>query len=542
MAQSGSHDAAPARRSPNLHRSLCCSFAPSTRSPDWTPNLDRRPNKYPPKTSFSGSFHGSHSPGTGSKLGLGIIDPLRRIRSPGRVSPINSVDPFEPLPEVAESVPGISSVSQPERPDPVTKNLPLVPENPVKDNVVCLRKGRMDLGIILKGKDGNSLVLELDPAVLCENSAFFKGTLLDSSSKLSDAGDVSWKIEVSGLDNVDVFKEAIELMYEKDAVRWLTKAGVSRAIDILEVSSIIKSDRSIRSCLQYIEAVPWNESEEEKLKSLLARCKFDEAITEDVLSRLGPKECDNSEDVAMHLIQSVTNGTNRKARKEMQCLVTGLLSKSSVYMKVPTGLDKEKLYGICHSSLNSLIQLFEEATCYDGLADQTSMRQESKPLIERVSKQVENLTWLLEILVQEEIAEDFAKLWAGQVELIMMHAKASPMMRFELSRISAGVFVALGRGKLHCHSDQRVAVLSAWFRPMLSDFGWLQRYSKGLDMRMLEESVGQALLTLPLNQQQIFFEEWFCHFAEHGTESPNLGQAFQIWWRRLFGRSSWACK
>lgn len=93
----------------------------------------------------------------------------------------------------------------------------------------------MDFCLILNGKDGNSLVLELDPAVLCENSAFFKGKLLDSSRKLSDAGDVSWKIEVSGLDNVDVFKEAIELMYEKDAVRWLTKAGVSRAIDILEV-------------------------------------------------------------------------------------------------------------------------------------------------------------------------------------------------------------------------------------------------------------------------------------------------------------------
>lgn len=41
-------------------------------------------------------------------------------------------------------------------------------------------------------------------------------------------------------------------------------------------------------------------------------------------------------------------------------------------------------------------------------------------------------------------------------------------------------------------------------------------------MRMLEVSLGQALLTLTLDQQRIFFEECFCHFAKHGIESPNL--------------------
>lgn len=136
----------------------------------------------------------------------------------------------------------------------------------------------------------------------------------------------------------------------------------------------------------------------------------------------------------------------------MQCLITGLLSKSLAYKKVPAGLDKGKLYHICHSSLNSLIQVFEEATCHGVLADQISTRQESKPLIESVSKHGESLTWL-KILTEEEAAEDFAKLWTNQVELIMMHAKAFPMMRFELSCVSAGVFVAIGRGKLQFHSD-----------------------------------------------------------------------------------------
>lgn len=78
-------------------------------------------------------------------------------------------------------------------------------------------------------------------------------------------------------------------------------------------------DRGIRACSQYIEVVLWNENEEEKLKNLLTRCKFDEAIIENLLSRLGPKECDK-EDVSMDLIQSVTNGTSRK--RERKCSVS----------------------------------------------------------------------------------------------------------------------------------------------------------------------------------------------------------------------------
>ncbi|KAJ8477711.1 hypothetical protein OPV22_021438 [Ensete ventricosum] len=521
------------RRSPGLRRALCCSFAASTQSPDRPsndcPHPRRRPSNPLRKAPCPGSFHNSPSPT--SRLGLGIID-RRRILSPGRVSPIDSDAPLGPLPEISGSV-SIASVvaeSEPERPDP--KDRSLASENPDAENRGCFGQSGSDLKLSLKGKDGRCLVLELEPGILSESSALLAAMVSKSGRQVPDASGDSCKIEFSGLENVDVFKETIELMYAKDAARWLIKGGVSRAIDILEVSSTIMFDRGMKSCLRYIEAVPWSENEEEKLKSLFARCKFDEAISEDMLARLGPQGWNNPEDLVVHLIQSVTNGTNTKARKEMQSLVSGLLSKSSVYQKDPAGLDKERLYDICHSCLNSLVHLFEEASDR-GIVGRT----ETKPLIERVSKQVENLNWLLEILMEKEMAEDFVHMWANQEELIKMHGRASPMIRYELSRISASVFIAFGRRKLQCHGDERFAVLRAWFEPMLWDFGWLQRCSKGLDIRMLEESLGQALLTLPLKQQQSFFEEWFRCFAEHGTGCPNLSKAFQVWWRRLFWRS-----
>ncbi|KAG6514402.1 hypothetical protein ZIOFF_024755 [Zingiber officinale] len=84
------------------------------------------------------------------------------------------------------------------------------------------------------------------------------------------------------------------------------------------VRTTITFDRGIRFCLSYIEAVPWTEAEEEKLKRLFAKCKIDEAMCQDVLSRLDPQDCNYSDDLALRMIQSVTNATNSNARKEIE--------------------------------------------------------------------------------------------------------------------------------------------------------------------------------------------------------------------------------
>lgn len=377
--------------------------------------------------------------------------------------------------------------------------------------------------------------MELDSRVLCGCSAFFAAM---APSEDAVAGGGGKRIEVDGVENLDAFRAAVELMYEPDPMRWLAAAGVSLAIDVLEVCSSIMFDRGIKSCLTYIEAVPWSENEEDKLKNLFARFTFDEAISQDILARLRPHSWKSSDDLTVQLIQSVTSSTNSGARKDMQSLVNGLLSKSSVYQKDTSGLNKESLYQICYSCLDSLVDLFEEATESTDHTGQAVVVRGSKPLIERVSSQTENLNWLLDILLNNDMAEEFVELWAKQDRLIRMHEQASPMIRYELSRISACVFIALGKGKVQCRGDVRSLLFHGWFSTMLLDFGWLQRCSKGLDIRSLEENLGRGLLTLPLRQQQSLFEEWFQFYATKGAECPNLIRSFQVWWRRSFIRSS----
>jgi hypothetical protein len=103
--------------------------------------------------------------------------------------------------------------------------------------------GGLDLRLSLRGRDGRCVVMELDSAVLLESSAFFADLVPGGASGGGGGGGGGGgaggkRIEVDGVDNLEAFKEAVELMFEPDAMRWLARAGVSRAIAVLEVSQI----------------------------------------------------------------------------------------------------------------------------------------------------------------------------------------------------------------------------------------------------------------------------------------------------------------
>ncbi|KAG8383818.1 hypothetical protein BUALT_Bualt04G0053400 [Buddleja alternifolia] len=306
-----------------------------------------------------------------------------------------------------------------------------------------------------------------------------------------------------------------------------------------QVSAGIKFDRGVSSCLKYLEAVPWSEEEEEKLRELFTKLNIDDATTADILDRLTiPTHAESQRSLAKQLICSITTCTDANARNELKSLVKGLLCKSSVYEKNYPDLNKDDILSVCESCVGLLTSLLEEASTTNNTVQKSTKREKDKPLLERISKQVDNINWLLDILLDHQMAEEFVDLWANQRELLKMHENVSPMIRYELSRVSAILFIAMGTRKLHCRSEARLGLLQVWFRPMLLDFGWLQRCKKGLDMKALEEAMGQSLLTLPLKEQYTLFMDWFRCFSKNGTECPNLSKAFQIWWRRSFLRGS----
>ncbi|KAL9273639.1 BTB/POZ domain-containing protein [Drosera capensis] len=504
----------------NHHRIRLCK--PHTSSPQsWCCSLkfkNKIKNTKPPpeipdsSTHFTSELKTPILPKPISKTPFSIVGriPNRRILSPGRVSPIDSLPDIAPA---AVSVPAMSP--------------PVAEESGGGDG--------FDVRLKLKGKKGGRLGLELNSRVLRENSDVF-GELIEDFKRRNDGGGCCLcRIEVPEVKNLAVFRLTIELMFEEDIVRRLVEFGVYRAIDVLEVSASIKFRKGVSSCLKYLEAVPWNEHEEEKIRKLFTRLRFDETSAQEILCRLHlPDSVRSQQHLPSRLLWSITSCENTRARNELKSLVKGLLCRPSVCEK--DNLDiKEDLYSVSRCCISSLITLFEDST---SPGSPTRNKGSGRPSAETISWQVDNITWLLEILLEHQMAEEFVDMWADQKELIRMHGIASPLIRYELSRISALLFTAMGTRRIHCGTRSRSGVFHSWFGPFLLDFGWIQRCRKGIDVRQLEEAMGQALLTLPLEEQYGLFMEWFTCFSRNGTECPNLSNAFQVWWRRAFLRDS----
>ncbi|KAM1074373.1 hypothetical protein ACFX11_019539 [Malus domestica] len=526
------------KRQSSYRRSWCCSLTVPPSSPEAFANPKHsKPLNSNSKKSSTLSKHTSisvpNSPQS-SKSGLGLvgrIDP-RRILSPGRVSPIDS----SPLPGSIQEPGPVPSPA-------VGATTHLKPES-IRTPSQKVRPGCgsnvFDVRLNLRGKRGGGLILEMNSEVLSANSELFAGLIRDYRKGVVGSGSKMCRIEVPEVENLTVFRETIELMFDDDddVTKRLSRMGVYKVIDVLEASAGIIFTKGVLSCLTYLEAVPWTEEEEEKLRSLLTRFKFDDATTKDILARLYllDSSADSQQSLARQLVWSITTCTDVNARNELKLLVKGLLCRSSVYDKDHHDLNKDDIYDVCRSCLTSLVTLFNEASECDGISHERPVKETGKPMIERISRQVDNINWLIDILLDWQIAEEFVDIWGNQRELLQMHGQTSPMVRYELSRVSAILLVAMGTRKLHCGSNSRSGLLEAWFGPMLLDFGWLKRCQKGLDIKGLEEAMGQTLLTLPLKQQYILFTEWFQYFSKHSTDCPNLSKAFQIWWRRSFLR------
>lgn len=520
------------RREPPSHhrRAWCCSFTVPPHSPENPAVVPaQNPKKtqsflkpeVPTKSSSNSLSSFPNSPQNPSRLTR--IDP-RRILSPGRVSPIDSID------ETLNPTGPVSFPEIPKSPTPVDCEQQASGGVGVRDDCSL---GIFDVRLNLKGKNGGGLVLELSSEVLSTNSSVFADLIADYRKNSRGL----CRIEVPDVENLGVFRDTIELMFEDDIPRKLLRVGAYRAIDVLEVSAGIKFNRSVLSCLKYLEAVPWTEEEEEKLRRLFNKMKFDHETARDISARLYALDMtDSQQTLSKQLVWSVTTCVDANSRNELKSLVKGLLCKSSVYEKDCSDLNKVDIFAICLSCISSLVSLLEEATATSPSVKLA--KKEDRTLIDRISKQVDNIIWLLEILLDHQMAEDLVDIWTKQSQLLAMHKCSSPLVRYELSRVTAMLFIAMGTGKMHCRSEARSGLLQTWFRPMLLDFGWLQRCKKGLDMKALEEAMGQALLTLPLKEQYVLFMDWFKCFSKHGTECPNLSKSFQIWWRRSFLRGS----
>ncbi|CAK9141927.1 unnamed protein product [Ilex paraguariensis] len=382
-----------------------------------------------------------------------------------------------------------------------------------------------DMKLTLSSKDGLSVCINVHRQILVGHSRFFSVKLSERWGKQQRIS-TPYIVEIADCDDIEVYIETLRLMYCEDLRKKLMKEDVSRVLGILKVSAAIGFDAGVLTCLEYLEAAPWTEDEEEKVASLLSELQLEVVGAGEVLKRVsvdvtaGVEDGNGNEEVLLKLLQVVLEGKDEKARREMKGLVLKMLRENSSQ----NDLRNESLYSACDGCLQLLHHHFLRA----AKADFQDVGQ--------IARQADNLHWILDILIDRQIAEDFLKTWASQSELSDAHSKVPAIHRYEINRVTARLFVGIGKGQLLASKDVRCLLLQTWLVPFYEDFGWMRRASKGLDRHLIEDGLSNTILTLPMAWQQEILMSWFDRFLNSGDDCPNIQRGFEVWWRRAFWR------
>ncbi|GMP44727.1 hypothetical protein CsSME_00013529 [Camellia sinensis var. sinensis] len=153
---------------------------------------------------------------------IGQIDP-RQILSSSRVSFIDSNHPIvDSLLEIVVLIANGSLRSSSSSAD-----------NSVKEEDDSF--GIFDVRLNLKGKSRGSLVLELNLEALSTSRSVFMDLIIDCRKSVTGSAANLCRIEVPEVENLNLFRDAIKLIFDDDIPKRLLKIGVYRSIDILEI-------------------------------------------------------------------------------------------------------------------------------------------------------------------------------------------------------------------------------------------------------------------------------------------------------------------
>ncbi|KAJ0963371.1 hypothetical protein J5N97_028493 [Dioscorea zingiberensis] len=382
-----------------------------------------------------------------------------------------------------------------------------------------------DLKMILSGKEGVAVRMSVHRNILVEHSKFL-------ADKLSRQSPVT-SIEIGDCDDVEIYVETIGLMYCKDVKQRLIKQSVPRVLRILKAAELLACHSCIKACLDYLEAAPWAGEEEETVVSSVQRLQSTKYGVGPILKRVTSDISKPPNDTLTSILELVLKSNEDRGRREMKSLVLRLLRENSLVNDGSGDICIETLYTSCQSCLHSLLFLFKQAS-EPGFSDKTFDNRD--PITRQLTIEVDNLLWLIEILADRRIADEFAVMWASLDDLAGLHPKVPTGYRHLVSRITARLFVGIGRGEMLPSKETRQLLLNVWFQPLINDYNWLQHSCRSFDGKVVEEGIGRTILTLPLEDQQTVLLSWLGSFLKVGDNCPNLQRAFEVWWRRTFIR------
>lgn len=394
-------------------------------------------------------------------------------------------------------------------------------------------QSKSDVIICLRNKAGRPEVFHAHSFILKSKSKFFAEKLCQTNSHT--------QIEIQCTDN-DYYHhiELLKRLYYPTSSLLDSWDSVRSAVGILPVAAALNCKEITESCIQYLEAVPWEEEEEEEILKVASKLG---PVAMPILARIQPVDLSATKNVfisAIRFATSADHGTcppfgdevKASAQEQVEYMLgddDGVpLIKADDEVKLETRIGLSKVFSCFQRELSLL--LLEPEVVEESLEG-------------RIVQSLSDLEWLCNVLPKMELMNDFVANWgdiSGNILEIVENNKLDSTiwgLKVKLIEVTAKVLDAVGYGNVILPAPGRVNLMKTWLpyirkmKPLLDSIGIKDdEFPHRLDddlWQNIEGAMVSLILALPSDDQADILQEWISTTEQ--ARYPDLSEAFEVW-------------
>ncbi|KAL6986886.1 hypothetical protein U1Q18_040974 [Sarracenia purpurea var. burkii] len=332
--------------------------------------------------------------------------------------------------------------------------------------------------------------------------------------------------------SIDSHLTVLQLLYTDDFSTAID--SVSTALSILPVALELLFEDCARSCVRFLEAVPWSEEEEKRVLSIVPFLRDEES--QELLARVLPAKNDSSEEMLYGLIlAAIHNHPNMAFAKAFVAkLLRDFSSRESARRVLDRAFEK---------SLKIVKESLEEYSSPNFRGDHNETEAIQRLNLHTAMTNGRHLLWLVERMIELRVADTAVKEWSDQASFTADLQRAFrddawrnivPGLPAIVLRCTSKLANAVVAGNILAPGQVRMKLVKDWLPVLIAckDNVSSMVPNHKLLYSELEQTFLKIISTLPLLDAQELLQQCLSFSTRNAEDCPHLVNAFNTWFRR----------
>ncbi|GFP90996.1 BTB/POZ domain-containing protein at3g05675, partial [Phtheirospermum japonicum] len=307
---------------------------------------------------------------------------------------------------------------------------------------------------------------------------------------------------------------------------------------VLQVAAALRCESIVHSCIQYLEAVPWEYNEEDEILLVVSQLG---PPAMPVLARTQHVDLVATKSIFISAIRFATkvdgpcppfgDELRISAQEQVEYMLGDdedmLLVAADDEVKSETKTGLSKTFSLFESELSSILG---PPDVFEGADD-------------RIMQCLSDLEWMCGILLKMGLMNDFVSMWIDVSETVLRIFNDEKLgcvmwgLKVKLIQVTSKVLDAVGYGNVILPAPCRVRLLKTWLpfvrnlKPLLDsmtdrDIEFPYKMDEDL-WQSVEGAIVSLVSTLPSDDQANILADWMS--ADDQLRYPDLSEAFEVW-------------